>query len=73
MFCTSSDEENCLLDAILSRQELSSPDAVKHRPSRYWDENVLCELHTRGTGCVTFTVATHEGLFRKPTQCLFHY
>lgn len=35
MFCTSSDEENCLLDAVLSRQELSSPDAM--------NTSVLCE------------------------------
>lgn len=50
MFCTSSDEENWLLDAVLSRQELSSPGAIKYRHSRGWDESILCELHTHRTG-----------------------
>ena len=52
MFCTSSDGENCLVDSVLCRQELSSLDAVKHRPPCRWRRQCLVWItHLQLTWC----------------------
>lgn len=56
MFCTSSDEENCLLDAVLYRQELSSPDAVKRRQFLLLGMRVFCVNCTPAERVVLFSL-----------------